>query len=133
MKRFITEAHSDAIDTLLQSDQYRLVVSSLTVTEFRSVLKRRLRENTINSVFAGKAIRQLLEEIASGALRCHAINSAIFNLAGELIDSLAAPLGILDALHLACAKAAGAGAMISSDKQLLRAAVEADMQIVDFS
>ena len=133
MKRFISEARSDDIDALLNSDQYRPAISSLTVTEFRSVLKRRQRENSINSSFANKAVSQLFEEIASGALRFHAIDAAIFNLAGELIDKLTAPLGTLDALHLACAKATGADVMISSDKQLLRAAFEADMQIIDFS
>ena len=133
MKRFITEARSDDIDALLSSDTYRPAISSLTVTEFRSVLKRRQRENLIISSFANKAVSQLLEEIASGALRFHAIDAAIFNLAGELIDKLTAPLGTLDALHLACAKATGAAVMISADKQLLRAAFEADMQIIDFS
>ena len=133
MKRFLTEARSDDIDTLLNSDKYRPAISSLTVTEFRSVLKRRQHENLIISSFANKAVSQLLEEIASGALRFHAIDAAIFNLAGELIDKLTAPLGTLDALHLACAKATGAAVMISSDKQLLRAAFEADMQIIDFS
>ena len=133
MKRFLTEARSDDIDTLLNSDKYRPAISSLTVTEFRSVLKRRQRENLIISSFANKAVSQLLEEIASGALRFHAIDAAIFNLAGELIDKLTAPLGTLDALHLACAKATGAAVMISADKQLLRAAFEADMQIIDFS
>ena len=133
MKRFLTETRSDDIDTLLNSDKYRPAISSLTVTEFRSVLKRRQRENLIIASFANKAVSQLLEEIASGALRFHAIDAAIFNLAGELIDKLTAPLGTLDALHLACAKATGAAVMISSDKQLLRAAFEADMEIIDFS
>ena len=133
MKRFITEARSDDIDALLSSNTYRPAISSLTVTEFRSVLKRRQRENLIISSFANKAVSQLLEEIASGALRFHAIDAAIFNLASELIDKLTAPLGTLDALHLACAKATGAAVMISADKQLLRAAFEADMQIIDFS
>ena len=133
MKRFLTEARSDDIDTLLNSDKYRPAISSLTVTEFRSVLKRRQRENLVISSFANKAVSQLLEEIASGALRFHAIDAAIFNLASELIDKLTAPLGTLDALHLACAKASGAAVMICADKQLLRAAFEADMQIIDFS
>ena len=133
MKRFIPEANSDAVDELLQSGTYRLAISSLTVTEFRSVIKRRVREGSIDSLFANKAVSQLLEEIASGALRFHAIDAAIFNLAGELIDKLTAPLGTLDALHLACAKATGAEVMISSDKQLLRAASTSDMQIIDFS
>lgn len=133
MKRFIPEANSDAVDELLQAGTYRLAISSLTVTEFRSVIKRRVREGSIDSVFANKAVSQLLEEIASGALRFHAIDAAIFNLAGELIDKLTAPLGTLDALHLACAKATGAEVMISSDKQLLRAAFTSDMQVIDFS
>jgi uncharacterized protein len=133
MKRFLAEKGSDEIDELIESGQYRLAVSSLTVTEFRSVLKRRQRENTSTAQFATKAITQLHEEIANGALRFHAIDAAIFNLAGELIDRLSAPLATLDAIHLACAKVTGAQVLISADKQLLRAAAEAGLQTVDLS
>lgn len=113
--------------------KYRMAISSLTVTEFRSVLRRRLRMGTVGLDFVGKATHQLLKEIAAGALRFHAVDGATFNLAGDLIERLESPLGTPDALHLACAKACGAVLMVSADKQLLRASREAGLQILDLS
>ena len=133
LKRFLLESHSSEMEALATSSQYQLAISSLTVTEFRSVMKRNQRLGITSAAFRHKACEQLLQEIASGALRFHTIDAAIFSLAGELIEGLSSPLATLDAIHLACAKAAGAVLMVSSDRQLLRAAVESSMEIVDLS
>lgn len=133
MKRFLLENRSVEMEAFATSSQYQLAISSLTVTEFRSVLKRGQRHGTTTAAFTHKATEQLLQEIASGALRFHTIDAAIFSLACELIEGLSSPLGTLDALHLACAKATGAVLMVSSDRQLLRAAEESSMEILDLS
>ena len=133
LKRFLSENRSDEMEAFATSSQYQLAISSLTVTEFRSVMKRGLRLGTSTARFTRKANEQLLQEIASGALRFHTIDAAIFSLAGELIEGLSSPLGTLDAIHLACAKATGAVMMVSSDRQLLRAAEESSMEILDLS
>jgi uncharacterized protein len=133
IKRFLSEDNSAEMEALATSNTYQLAISSLTVTEFRSVMKRCLRLGTTSTSFTQKATEQLLQEIASGALRFHIIDAAIFNLAGELIEGLTSPLGTLDAIHLACAKATGAVLMVSSDRQLLRAAEESSMKILDLS
>ena len=133
IQRFLQESRSTEMEALATSSQYQLAISSLTVSEFRSVMKRNQRLGTTSAAFRHKATEQLLQEIASGALRFHTIDAAIFSLAGELIEGLSSPLATLDAIHLACAKATGAVLMVSSDRQLLRAAHESSMEILDLS
>jgi len=133
IKRFLNEDRTSDMEAFAMAAQYRMAISSLTVTEFRSVLRRRSRMGTVGLDFVGKATQQLLKEIAGGALRFHAIDGATFNLAGDLIERLGSPLATLDALHLACAKACGAVIMVSADKQLLRASQEAGLEILDLS
>ena len=128
VKRFLPEARTEDMDELAESKDYRLAISSLVVTELRSVFKQNHRLGRINDNFVRQATQQLHTEIASGGLRFHAIDAAIFNLAGDLISRLTSPLATLDAVHLACAQAIGADIMVSADLQLLRAAAEAGLK-----
>jgi predicted nucleic acid-binding protein len=131
IKRFLREARTEDMDELAESNDYRLAISSLVVTELRSVFKRNQRLGLLSDTFVQQATQQLHTEIASGGLRFHAMDAAIFNLAGDLISRLASPLGTLDALHLACAQATGADLMISADLQLLRASEEAGLKTLN--
>jgi predicted nucleic acid-binding protein len=133
IKRFVAESRSADMDAFASGGSHRLAISSLTVTEFRSVLRRRVRMGTLSSDFIPAATSQFLKEVAGGALRFHAIDGATFNLAADLIENLDSPLATLDALHLAAAKACGAQLMVSADRQLLAAAREAGLEILDFS
>ena len=128
IKRFLLEARTEDMDELAESKDYRLAISSLVVTELLSVFKRNQRLGRIDDNFVQQATQQLHTEIASGGLRFHGIDSAIFNLAGDLISRLTSPLATLDAVHLACAQATGADIMVSADLQLLRAAAEAGLK-----
>ena len=76
---------------------------------------------------------RIMTELATDALAFHAIDASLFDLAGSLIERLQSPLGTLDALHLACAKATRAALLVSADKQLLRAAQEAELAVLDLS
>lgn len=131
IKRFLQEPRTEDMDELAESNDYRLAISSLVVTELRSVFKRNQRLGLLNNAFVQQATQQLHTEIASGGLRFHAMDASIFNLAGDLISRLASPLGTLDALHLACAQATGADLMVSADLQLLRASSEAGLQTLN--
>ena len=71
------------------------------------------------------------QRLSSNALGFQAVDGFIFNLAGDMIENLTSPLGTLDAVHLASAKAARCEVMISTDKQLLKAASEAGLQVID--
>ena len=88
IKRYLNEDRTSDMEAFAMDSKDRMAISSLTVTEFRSVLKRRLRMGTIGNDFLGKATQQLLKEIAGGTLRFHAIDAATFNLAGDLIERL---------------------------------------------
>lgn len=121
------------MDTFVIADQYALAISSLTLTELRSVMKRHFRLGTHSSLHIQKAKEQVLKEIDAGLLTVHRIESTTFDLAMELIESLQSPLAALDAIHLACAKASDAELMVCADRQLLRAAAEADLDIFDLS
>ena len=81
MKRFLVEKRSVEMEAFATSSQYQLAISSLTVIEFRSIMKRGQRLGTTSAAFTHKATEQLLQEIASGALRFHTIDAAIFSLA----------------------------------------------------
>lgn len=131
IKRFLREARTEDMDDLAESNDYRLAISSLVVTELRSVFKRNQRLGLLSDTFVQQATQQLHTEIASGGLRFHAMDAAIFNLAGDLISRLTSPLGTLDALHLACAQATGADLMVSADLQLLRASEEAGLKTLN--
>lgn len=132
-KRFFAEKHTQEMEAFALSGDWRLAVSSLTLTEFRSVLKRRLRAGSVGAPFVAHATEQLSIEIASDALAFHAIDASLFELAGLLIERLGSPLGTLDALHLACAKAMRAALLVSADRQLLKAAQEAGLDVLDLS
>ena len=133
IKRFIVESGSAEVEALIATQQYRLTLSSLSLTEIRSVLKRQQRLGVITVTHALKAIEQIAIELASNALAFQAVDGSIFNLAGDMIDNLTAPLGTLDAVHLASAKAARCEFMITADRQLLRAASEAGLRVVDLT
>lgn len=133
VKRFIVESGSEAVEALIALQQYRLTISSLSLTEIRAVLKRQTRSGVISATHARKAIEQTSLELASNALAFQAVDGAIFTLAGVIIENLTAPLGTLDAIHLASAKAAQCDAMISADKQLLKAASEAGFRVIDLT
>ena len=131
IKRFIVEPGSLEVEALIASGRYRLTISSLSLTEIRAVLKRQTRLGVITAQHASEAIEQTSLELASNALGFQAVDGFIFNLAGDIIENLTAPLGTLDAVHLASAKAARCEVMITADKQLLRAASEAGLRVVD--
>lgn len=133
LKRFLVEARSDDMEAFVAANDYQLAISSLSVTEFRAVLRRQLLLGAISALFYQKANEQLHQEIANGSLQLYPVTAATFNLASEIIDGLSSPLGTLDALHLACAKAAGSALVVSGDRQLLRASRESGLQTVDLS
>jgi uncharacterized protein len=132
-KRFINEARSADMDAFLIRGSHQCFLSSLSLTELKSVLKRRLRQNDISQAAAIQSHNQVLLELAQGTWCYHAINESLFTYAGQLVEELTTSLGTLDALHLACAKTARCTLMVSADKQLVRAAAEAGMQTLDLS
>lgn len=137
VKRFVNEANSLAMETFLMSGSHRCVLSSLSLTELKTVLRRRQHDpkvaQQITLQTAQQAYSQVLMELAQSSWHFQIVAESIFTYAGELVDQLATQLGALDALHLACAKTARCSLMVSADKQLLRASSELGLQTLDLS
>ena len=137
VKRFVSEARSEDVETFLMQGSHRCVLSNLSLTELKTVLKRRRNDpnpqQQISMKTCKQAYNQVLIELAQGTWHFQPISEAVFTYAGELIDQLATQLGTLDALHLACAKTANCAMMVSADRQLIRASSELGMQTLDLS
>jgi uncharacterized protein len=137
VKRFVTEARSLDMETFLMTGSHRCVLSSLSLTELKTVLRRRQRDPNLTQQItlqtAQQAYTQVLMELAQSTWHFQPVAESIFTYAGELVDQLATQLGALDALHLACAKTARCSLMVSAHKQLLRASSELGLQTLDLS
>jgi predicted nucleic acid-binding protein len=137
VKRFVNEARSLDMESFLIAGTHRCALSSLSLTELKTVLRRRQRDpnaaQQITQHTAQQAYSQVLMELAQSTWHFQQVSESIFTYAGELVDQLSTQLGALDALHLACAKTARCSLMVSADKQLLRASAEIGLQTLDLS
>lgn len=133
IKRFVEETGTAEIERFISDQNHTLMLSSLSMVEIKSVLKRKVVNRELTQETA-KSIKELIDlEIASQSIRFQAVDQATFEKTGHLIEGLTTQLGTLDAIHLACAKTANCELMVSADKQLLRAANELGMQTLDLS
>lgn len=133
IKRFIEEPGTDTVERFIAEGGFTLTISSLSMVEIKSVLKRKVLNREITQETA-KTIKELIDlEIASQSLAFQTIDAGTFERTGHLIDGLTSHLGALDAIHLACAKSAHCDLMVSADKQLLRASSEAGLPVLDLN
>jgi predicted nucleic acid-binding protein len=133
VKRFVNEARSLDMESFLIAGTHRCALSSLSLTELKTVLRRRQRDPNAAQQITQQAYSQVLMELAQSTWHFQQVSESIFTYAGELVDQLSTQLGALDALHLACAKTARCSLMVSADKQLLRASAEIGLQTLDLS
>lgn len=99
-KWYLNEVNSNSFVEYLQSIP-RAVISSLTITEMRSLLSRRRRMKEITESLATKIFATFLMDIDNGHLMVEAFENDYFEQATHLIASLPdIPLRTLDALHL---------------------------------
>jgi uncharacterized protein len=133
IKRFVEELGTHAIEQFIAEGHFTLAISSLSMVEIRSVLKRKILQNEISADTA-KSIKEIIHlEIASQSLFFQTVDAGTLERTGHLIEGLTSQLGALDAIHLACAKTAKCELMVSADKQLLRASIEAGLAIFDLN
>jgi uncharacterized protein len=133
VKRFLAEVHTPAIEAFIADSQYRLMISSLSLVELTSVLKRKLRLGEVTQKMVTLVHEQVRLELASKALALHVVEPSTFELASSVIERLTSPLSTLDGIHLASAKAAQCSMMVSADKQLVKAAQELGLQVLDLT
>ena len=131
-KWYLNEAGSEAFVEFLQGLD-SAVISSLSVTEMRSLLSRRRRMGDISAELESVLFAALLDDIDRGWLQRYPLDDARFAEATNLIARYPEhPLRTLDALHLTVAAGLAVSIVATADGVLADAALSMGLQVVRF-
>ena len=131
-KRYLNEAKADAFESFLTAQGTGLI-STLAVAEMRCLLARRRRSGDIDEGLEARIFAALEEDLLTGVLVLRRIQDEDVWEAVRLIDRLRAhALRTLDALHLACAWAAGADGVATADRAMAEAAEAMGLRVKAF-
>ena len=131
-KWYLNEQGSEAFVTFLQGLDVA-VISSLTVTEMRSLLSRRRRMGDFTVELESQLFAALLEDIDRGWLQRYPLDDGRYPEATNLIARYPEqPLRTLDALHLTLAAQAGIPILATADAVMANAAMSMGFEVVRF-
>ena len=131
-KWYLNEAGSEAFVEFLQGLD-SAVISSLSVTEMRSLLSRRRRIGDLSVELESVLFAALLEDIDRGWLQRYPLDDARFAEATNLIARYPEhPLSTLDALHLTVAADLAVSIVATADGVMADAALSMGLQVVRF-
>ncbi len=116
---FLNEPHSEAVARWYAHEQGELVAAAWCIPEFASAIGIKQRTGAIDAQQAQGAWARF-ERMAAADLRLLPVDPAHFHRAAELVLDAASALRAGDALHLACAEAAGAKRIATLDDVLSR-------------
>ncbi len=119
---FLNEPHSAAVADWYAGETGELIAAAWCVPEFASALGIKQRTGAIDAQQAHGAWARF-ERMLAADLRLLAVAPVNFDRAAELVLDAASALRAGDALHLACAEAAGAKHMATLDEVLSRNAL----------
>ena len=126
---FLNEPHSLAAADWYAREKSELVAAAWCVPEFASALGIKQRTGAIDAQQA-KAAWTGFERLVAADLRLLPVEAAHFHRAAQLALDAASALRAGDALHLACAEAAGAKHMATLDDVLARNAQRLRIKLV---
>ena len=131
-KWYLNEAGSEAFVEFLQGLD-SAVISSLSVTEMRSLLSRRRCMGDISAELESVLFAALLDDIDRGWLQRYPLDDARFAEATNLIARYSEhPLRTLDALHLTVAADLAVSIVATADGVMADAALSMGLQVVRF-
>ena len=131
-KWYLNEAGSEAFVQFLQGLD-SAVISSLSVTEMRSLLSRRRRMGDLSVELESVLFAALLDDIDRGWLQRYPLDDARFAEATNLIARYPEhPLRTLDALHLTVAADLAVSIVATADGVMADAALSMGLQVVRF-
>jgi predicted nucleic acid-binding protein len=133
IKRYVHEASSARVDSFLAAALDELVISPLGLTEFESMLQRRLRQREFDAAFLERARDLLARDLEGGLWAIQPFDPNVIPHATRLIRELDTPLAALDAIHLASAQAYGCDSVATGDRQFARAVRLCGIAVHDFS
>jgi predicted nucleic acid-binding protein len=116
---FLNEPHSAAAAAWYSREKMELVAAAWCIPEFASALGIKQRTGAIDAQQAHAAWARFGRMVAAD-LRLLPVEPVHFHRAAELVLDAASALRAGDALHLACAEAAGAKHMATLDDVLGR-------------
>ena len=128
---FLNEPHSVAAVDWYAREKSELVAAVWCIPEFASALGIKQRTGAIDAQQAEGAWKRF-ERMVAADLRLLPIEPANFHRAAELVLDAARALRAGDALHLACAEAAGVKHMATVDEVLSRNAQRLKIKPVVF-
>ena len=115
------EAHTDAVQRFLSRQREPIAISALTRVELASTLARWVRTGELDERSANRVESAFEEDVAARRFRLRALDADTYDRAARWLLARRTSLRTLDALHLACAEAAGA-ALVTLDVAFARAA-----------
>jgi predicted nucleic acid-binding protein len=132
IKRYIHEPSSARFDEFLTT-QDELIISPLCLTEFESMLQRRLRQREFDQPYLERTRDLFGRDIESALWSLQPFDTGAIPQATRYIRDLGTPLATLDAIHLASACAYGCESLATGDRQFARAARMCGLVVHDFS
>jgi uncharacterized protein len=126
---FLNEPHSLAASNWYAREKSELVAAAWCIAEFASALGIKQRTGAIDAQQANGAWERFQRMVAAD-LRLLPVEPANFHRAAQLVLDAASGLRAGDALHLACAEAAGAKHMATLDDVLSRNALRLKINMV---
>jgi predicted nucleic acid-binding protein len=131
-KWYLNEQSSDAFVDFLQGLDVA-VISSLTITEMRSLFSRRRRMGDVSVEVENQLFAAFLEDIDRGWLQRYPLDDARYSEATNLIARYPEhSLRSLDALHLTVAAQAGIPILATADAVMAAAGLNMGFQIARF-
>jgi hypothetical protein len=131
-KWYINEARSDDVAGYL-AEQSSLLISRLTVVEFRCLLARRRRARELSLKLEQKVLSTFEQQIRDGFLSVYPLDDRHAVDAVEILTTFGNhPLRTLDSLHLAIARSLEVETLVTADRVLAMAAEAMGMTTVRF-
>ena len=131
-KWYLNEQGSEAFVAFVQSLDVA-VISSLTITEMRSLFSRRRRMGDVSVELEHQLFAAVLEDIDRGWLQRYPLDDARFSEATNLISRYPElALRSLDALHLTGAAQAGLSMIATADAVMAAAGLSMGFQVARF-
>ena len=126
---FLNEPSSTDVADWYSREKSELVSAAWCVTEFASALGIKQRTGAINAHQAQEAWTSFKRMVAAD-LSLITVEQSHFNRAAELVLDATSALRAGDALHLACAEAAGADHLATLDEVLARNAKRLKIKLI---
>ena len=126
---FLNEPHSLVVGDWYAHEKGELIAAAWCIPEFASALGIKQRTGAIDAQQA-QAAWERFERMVAADLRLLPVAPANFHRAAELVLDAASALRAGDALHLACAEAAGAKRMATLDEVMSRNARRLKLKLV---